>query len=84
MLPNVSGAERAFRNVAHEALHSLAADARLDRAMAGAVLEAMERVEADFPRPPDVAVLTADLSELKGAADAALKELGIEVPACAN
>jgi hypothetical protein len=84
MLPDLSGAERAFRNVAHEALHRLAADPRLGRAMAGRVLEAMERVEADFRRPPDLAVVAADLGELQGAADAALKALGVEVPACAD
>jgi len=84
VLPDVSAAERAFTNLAHEALHGLAAAPRLDRSMSARVLEAMEKVEADFSQSPDVAVLTADLAELQGAADAALKALGVEVPACAN
>jgi hypothetical protein len=81
-LPDLSAAERAITNVAHEALHGLAADPRLGRSMAARVLEAMERVEADFSRSADVALLTDDLAELHGSADAALRALGEAVPAC--
>jgi hypothetical protein len=48
------------------------------------VLEAMERVEGDFSQPPDMGVLTDDLADLHGAANAALQALGVEVPACAE
>ncbi len=83
-LPDLSAAERAFTNLAHDALHSLAADTRLDRSMSARVLEAMETVEADFSRSPDLVLLTQDLAELRAAADAALRALGEEVPACAE
>jgi hypothetical protein len=83
-LPDVSAAERAFTNQAHDALHGLAADPRLDRPMSARILEAMEKVEADFGQSSDLAVLTDDLAELHAAADAALRALGVEVPACAE
>jgi hypothetical protein len=83
-LPDVSAARRAFTNLAHDALHGLAADPRLARSMSARVLEGMEKVEADFSQVPDVAVLTDDLAELHASADAALQALGEEVPACAE
>jgi hypothetical protein len=81
-LPDVSAAQRAFTNVAHDALHGLAADPRLDRPMSARVLEAMRKVEADFERPSGVAVLTGDLTALRVSADAALQALGDVVPTC--
>ena len=83
-LPDLSAAERTFTNQAHEALHGLAADPRLDRSMSARVLEAMEKVETDFRQSPDVAVLTDDLAKLHASADAALHALGVQVPACAE
>jgi len=83
-LPDLSAAERAFRNLAHDALHGLAADPRLGRSMSARTLEAMEKVEADFSGSPDVAVLTDDLAELHSSADAALQALDVEVPPCAE
>jgi hypothetical protein len=83
-LPDESAAERAFTNVAHDALHGLAADPRLDRSMSARVLEAMQKVEADFDRAPGVAVLTGDLTALRASADEALQALGEAVPACAG
>jgi len=83
-LPDLSAAERAFTNLAHDALHGLAADPRLDRSMTARVLEGMEKVEADFSQPPDMAVLSDDLTELHASADAALQALGLEMPACAE
>jgi hypothetical protein len=82
-LPDRSAAKRAFVNLAHEALHDLAADPRLDRSMSARVLEAMEKVEADFGQPVDVAVLAGDLAAIHAAADSALQSLGEDVPACA-
>ena len=82
-LPDRSAAKRVFTNLAHDALHRLAADARLGRAMSARVLEAMEKVEADLGRSPDVAPLRDDLVQLHTSLDAALQALGVEVPACA-
>jgi hypothetical protein len=83
-LPDPSAAERAFTNVAHQALHGLAADPRLARPMSARVLEAMQKVEADFSHSADVAVLSDDLAALRTSADAALQALGEDVPACAS
>lgn len=83
-LPDESSAKLAFTNLAHDALHSLAGDPRLGRSMSARVLEAMTKVEVDFSRSPDVAVLTDDLAKLHASADAALESLGVEVPACAE
>jgi hypothetical protein len=83
-LPDVSAAERAFTNLAHEALHTLAAEPRLDRAMSARVLEAMQKVEADFGQAPELPVLTDDLEALHASAGAALQALGVEVPPCAQ
>lgn len=70
-------------NVAHAALHLLAADPRLDRSMSAGVLETMQKVEADFRHPPGVAGLTDDLASLHASANTALNAIGEEVPACA-
>jgi hypothetical protein len=85
-LPDVAAAERTFTNVAHEALHSLAAEPRLDRQLSARVLEAMQNVEVDFgqTQPPDVAVLTAHLTKLHEAADRALVSIGETAPPCAR
>jgi ribosomal protein S12 methylthiotransferase accessory factor YcaO len=82
-LPDVSAAQRAFTNVAHDALHGLAADPRLNRAMSAQVLEAMQSVEVDFTQPSDDA-LSEDLTNLLAVTDAALGALGERVPACAK
>lgn len=81
-LPDMTKAQRAFDNEAHEALHALAADARLDRAMAAGVLESMQRVEADFAQATGPDALGRDLSALLEAADDALAEIGQAVPGC--
>ncbi len=82
-LPDAAKAQRAFDNEAHEALHALAADTRLDRAMTASVLESMERVESDFAGAADPDALRADLAGLLEAADDALAAIGQAVPACA-
>lgn len=83
-LPDVSAAQRAFTNGAHDPLHRLAADPRLGRSMSARVLEKMEKVEADFSHEPDVAALRDDLAELHASANAALQTLGEDGPACAS
>jgi hypothetical protein len=81
-LPDLAAAERDFTNLAHQALHELAADPRLARSMSARVLETMATVEDDFRQSPDVAVLTDDLKEVHASADAALTALGQDVPPC--
>jgi hypothetical protein len=81
-LPDTSAAERTFTNRAHEALHALAADPRLDRSVSARLLEAMEKVHTDFSQASDAAALTQDLDQLHASADAALAALGMEAPAC--
>jgi hypothetical protein len=82
-LPDRAAAERAFTNLAHAALHALAADARLDRSLAARVLETMQKVETDFSQSAGATLLGGDLAQLEAAAVAALSALGQEVPACA-
>lgn len=83
-LPDITAAERAFTNLAHEPLHGLAADPRLDRSISARILEAMQTVELDFKRSPDMATLTDDLAGLRASADTALQALDVAVPACAG
>jgi hypothetical protein len=83
-LPDVAAAERVFTNVAHEALHGLAADPRLPRSVSASVLEAMQKVESDFSGSTGASALGDDLAELQVSTDAALGALGEEVPACAK
>ena len=83
-LPDVTAAERAFTNVAHEALHGLAADPRLSRSVSARVLEAMQKVEADFSGSTAASALGDDLAELQISTDVALGALGEEVPVCAE
>jgi hypothetical protein len=83
-VPDTSAAERAFTNLAHDQLHSLAADGRLSRAMSARILETMGAVETDFGRRPATATLAGDLAELHAAADVALRALGLTAPACAT
>lgn len=81
-LPDVEAANRAFTNLAHQALHTLAAEPRLPRDLAARVLEAMEAVEADFQGGTNAATLDQDLGELQAAAAQALEATGREVPGC--
>jgi hypothetical protein len=83
-LPDASASERAFTNLAHEALHGLAADPRLPRPISARVLEAIQRIETDFSGSASVETTTEDLRQLRVATDAALGALGVEVPACSE
>jgi hypothetical protein len=83
-LPDVAAAERVFTNVAHEALHGLAADPRLSRSMSARVLEAMQKVETDFSGSTGASALGDDLAVLQVSTDVALGALGEEVPVCAE
>lgn len=81
-LPDASLAKRAFTNRAHDALHALAGDPRLDRGLAAALLESMLRVEDDIAGAAGAQALSNDLAALHDAANAALAALGEDVPAC--
>jgi hypothetical protein len=81
-LPDVDAAQRAFTNYAHDALHALAAEPRLDRPLAGAILEAMETVETAFDGGADATAVAADLLALHASTDEALRALGEVIPPC--
>jgi hypothetical protein len=75
-LPDTKAAERSFENVAHAALHALAAAPTLDRALSAAVLESMERVEADFTTSGAGGRLRQDLEALLEDTNMALQAIG--------
>ena len=83
-LPDAAAAHRTFINVAHKALHDLAADKRLDRSTSARVLETMQKVEADFSQASVAPGLGLDLGALRAAANAALGAIGEAVPACSE
>ncbi len=82
-LPDERAALRAFTDLAHAPLHSLAGDSRLARSTSAAVLRSMTAVEDDFADARS-SRLAADLGTLRDATDAALGELGEAVPACSR
>lgn len=81
-LPDPAAARRAFANEAHDALHALAADPRLDRSASARILEAMQKVESDFSASTDRSILGSDLATLSAAAEDALRTIGEDVPRC--
>lgn len=81
-LPDVVSAEQAFTNFAHDPLHVLAADGRLDRGLAAKVLETMATVEEDIRASSAADTLAADLDALQAAADEALRSINEVVPPC--
>ncbi len=83
-LPDVDASARDFTNRAHDQLHLLAADHRLDRSVQASVLQAMQQVEADYGQSVGAGVLYGDLQALKDRTDVALRALGEEPPACAT
>jgi hypothetical protein len=83
-LPDATVAARAFTDLAHDALHRLAADTRLSRSAAAAILETMQRSETDLGHAPISAELATDLDALQDATDAGLTALGEVVPPCAR
>lgn len=83
-LPDTQAASRTFTNLAHDQLHRLAADQRLDRSLQASVLQAMQDVEADFSQSVGAGVLYGHLGALKDRTDQALQALGEEVPSCGS
>jgi hypothetical protein len=81
-LPDLDEAARAFTNLAHDELHVLASDGRLDRSLQAAVLQAMQQVESDISARSGAGVLLPDMDALKHWTDTSLEALGEEVPSC--
>lgn len=81
-LPDTDKAARAFTNLAHDELHVLAADERLDRSLQAAVLQAMQQVESDISAGSGAGVPLPDMDALKHWTDTSLEALGEEVPPC--
>jgi hypothetical protein len=74
-------ARRLFFDRSHEALHTVArALEDVDRAQAGELLQAKERVESELADPP--AGLVDDLRRLAGVYRAGLGRLAIDAPPC--
>jgi hypothetical protein len=76
-------ANAAFYDRTHQELHVIAAATEeRDRQAAGALLEAMQRVEAELGRPLLPGGFSADVEALAGATRGALDSIGLDVPAC--
>jgi len=81
-LPDVGSARRDFENVAHAALHELAAAPDLARSLAARVLETMQVVERDIAASASPAVLAPDLDALRSSTEAAIRALGLPASPC--
>jgi len=81
-LPDLVVAGAAFTNFAHDALHVLAADGRLERPLAAKVLETMATVEADLRGGIDEPTFARDLDALQVSTDEALRAINEMVPPC--
>lgn len=80
---DLEAANAAFFNEAHEELHVIAAATEVvDRAAAGRLLVAKERVESDLARSHLPDSFVPDVAELIGATLAALEAIDVDVPAC--
>jgi hypothetical protein len=77
-------AVRAFRDRAHDMLHTLAADPLIERGLAADLLRAKEAVESRIAAGAPGAQLVAPMNELDVRASAALQGLGLEVAPCAG
>lgn len=74
-----------FTNDAHEALHIVAgAVADTNRAVAGRMLIAKERVEADFEHTTAPNVIVRDVARLILAVQRAAPIVGVTAPRCAS
>jgi hypothetical protein len=82
-LPDVGSARRDFQNIAHAALHELAAAPGLARSPAARVLETMQVVERDIATGAGAAVLAPDLDALRSSTEAAIRALGLPASTCA-
>jgi hypothetical protein len=80
---DVRAASKTFNGRAHDGLHLIARGLEtVDRAAAATLLEAKQKVEADFSKPPPVAQLVADLNQLAEVTRSSLARFGVNVEAC--
>lgn len=76
-------ASKTFNGRAHDGLHLIARGLEtVDRAAAATLLEAKQKVEADFSEPPPAAQLVADLNHLAEVTRSSLTRFGVNVEAC--
>ncbi|MGZ8599926.1 MAG: hypothetical protein ACXWXQ_11160 [Actinomycetota bacterium] len=76
-------ANATFQDRSHQTLHAVAGAAEdVDRAAAGDLLSAKQRVEADLAGAGLPAGFSGDVEALLGATRAALAAIGLEAPAC--
>jgi len=81
--PDAPAANAAFYDRTHQELHVIAAATEeRDRQAAGALLEAMQRVEAELERHLLPGGFSADVEALAGATRGALDSIGLDVPGC--
>ena len=80
---SVTEANAIFDDRVHEELHIIAAATQTqDVDAAATLLEAKERVEADFAHDAAAPAMRADVDALLGATRAALSAIGLDTPAC--
>jgi hypothetical protein len=81
--PDAPAASATFYDRTHQELHVIAAATEeRDRAKAAALLEAMQRVEAELERPLLRGGFSADVESLVGATRGALASIGLDAPGC--
>ena len=79
----IDAARQTFFGESHEGLHLIARALQDDdRAAAGALLEAKQRVEADFTAPPPGPQVAADLRRLAGLTRSSLGRFKVSVDDC--
>jgi len=80
---SAAAANATFYDQTHQELHVIAAATEeRDRAKAAALLEAMQRVEAELERPLLRAGFSADVESLVEATREALASIGLDAPGC--
>lgn len=80
---DVGAAGKTFNGRTHDGLHLIARGLEtVDRAAAATLLEAKQKVEADFSKPPPAAQLVADLNQLAEVTRSSLAQFGVNVDAC--
>ena len=80
---NFNSAHATFYGQSHEGLHLIARSLQdVDRAASAALLEAKQKVEADFLAPPPDAQVAADLRRLADVTRSGLARLDVNADGC--
>jgi hypothetical protein len=80
---DVSAAEKTFQGKSHDGLHLIARGLEtIDRAAAAALLEAKQKVEADFSNHVPGSQVAADLRSLSEVTKSSLAHFSVTVDAC--